>query len=253
MRQVAAVVEYQVIGFLRVWRGSAFGAVLMPVVFFLAIGVAVGTLVDDRGSIDGGYAAFVGTGLAVFVGAQIGLMESGTPVFAALNWHRAFLASQYTPVSPRHIVLGQIAFIGVRAAASGAAFVVAMVAFGAARSPAVVLLPLLAALAAASVAGLNFTVAAGAATSFVVESVTKVATTTLLLLSGVFFPVTLLPGWLQPVTWASPLWHAVELARAANDGVIGPGLVAGHLVVLVAFATAGVVLAARRLTARLEG
>ena len=253
MRQVGAVVEYQVIGFLRVWRGTAFGAVLMPVVFFVAIGVAVGMLVDSRGSLEVGYAAFVGAGLAVFVGAQIGLLESGTPVFAALNWHRAFLASQYTPVAPGHVVVGQVVFISLRAAASAAVFVVAMVAFGAARSPWVAVLPLVAALTAVSVAGLNFAVAASVRTSFQVESVTKVVTTSLLLVSGVFFPVTLLPGWLQAAAWGSPLWHAVELARTANGGATDPFLVGAHLTFMALFSLAGLVVATRRLTARLEG
>ncbi|GIG20592.1 transport permease protein [Cellulomonas chitinilytica] len=252
MRQVGAVVEYQLTGFLRVWRGTVFGAVLMPVVFFLAIGVSVGMLVDGRHGVDGGYASFVGAGLAVFVGAQIGLMESGIPVFAALNWHRAFIANQYTPVSPAHVVTGQIAFITLRAAASATIFLAVMAAFGATHSPGAVLLPLIAALTAASLAGLNFAVAASARTSFQVESVTKMLTTVLLLVSGVFFPVTLLPSWLEAVTWVSPLWHAVELGRAANTGTGSTGPVLVHVGVLVACTLAGVLLATRRLTARLE-
>ena len=33
------------------------------------------------------------------------------------------------------------------------------------------------------------------------------------LFSGVFFPITQLPGWMQAVAKATPLWHAVELSR----------------------------------------
>ena len=40
----------------------------------------------------------------------------------------------------------------------------------------------------------------------------------LFLFSGTFFPISRLPDWLQPVSWLSPLWHAVELCRAATTG-----------------------------------
>ena len=40
----------------------------------------------------------------------------------------------------------------------------------------------------------------------------------LFLFSGTFFPISQLPDWLQPLSWFSPLWHAVELCRAATTG-----------------------------------
>lgn len=39
------------------------------------------------------------------------------------------------------------------------------------------------------------------------------------LFSGVFFPITQLPGWLQPVAFATPVFHGVELARSIALGV----------------------------------
>ena len=38
------------------------------------------------------------------------------------------------------------------------------------------------------------------------------------LFSGAFFPVTELPGWLQPVAFVTPMFHGVELARAIIVG-----------------------------------
>ena len=35
----------------------------------------------------------------------------------------------------------------------------------------------------------------------------------LTLFTGTFFPLTLLPLWLQWIGWISPLWHGTELAR----------------------------------------
>ena len=42
----------------------------------------------------------------------------------------------------------------------------------------------------------------------------------LFLFSGTFFPISQLPGWLQPFCWLSPLWHGVQLCRGATTGMI---------------------------------
>jgi lipooligosaccharide transport system permease protein len=39
------------------------------------------------------------------------------------------------------------------------------------------------------------------------------------LFSGVFFPITQLPGWLQPVAYITPVFHGVELARDIALGI----------------------------------
>jgi lipooligosaccharide transport system permease protein len=71
------------------------------------------------------------------------------------------------------------------------------------------------------------------------------------LFSGTFFPVDRLPGWVQPVTWASPLWHGTELARAAALGGGAPLPALGHTAVLVVLVAVGSAVAARRFRRRL--
>ena len=62
----------------------------------------------------------------------------------------------------------------------------------------------------------------------------------LFLFSGTFFPISQLPDWLQPLAWLSPLWHGVELCRAATTGSSpSAGTVVGHVAVLVACVAAG--------------
>jgi ABC-type Na+ transport system ATPase subunit NatA len=73
----------------------------------------------------------------------------------------------------------------------------------------------------------------------------------LFLFSGTFFPIERLPGWLQPVAWATPLWHGVTLCRDLATG--GADLLSslGHAGYLAAFAAAGALLTARALRRRL--
>jgi lipooligosaccharide transport system permease protein len=71
------------------------------------------------------------------------------------------------------------------------------------------------------------------------------------LFSGTFFPVDRLPGWVQPITWLSPLWHGTELARAAALGGGAALPLLGHSAVLVALVVAGSAVAAARFRRRL--
>jgi lipooligosaccharide transport system permease protein len=39
------------------------------------------------------------------------------------------------------------------------------------------------------------------------------------LFSGTFYPLELMPIYLQPIGWISPLWHATQLGRALSYGM----------------------------------
>jgi len=74
--------------------------------------------------------------------------------------------------------------------------------------------------------------------------------TPMLLLSGVYFPVTQMPGWLETIASLLPLKHAIDLARPLLLGQV-PTNVALHVAVLVAYAASAyyvaLVLTRRRL------
>jgi lipopolysaccharide transport system permease protein len=53
-----------------------------------------------------------------------------------------------------------------------------------------------------------------------VSQVVGMLTTLLLFFSPVFYPVTALPGWLQPLMELNPLAFVIESARAAKSGLL---------------------------------
>jgi lipooligosaccharide transport system permease protein len=60
------------------------------------------------------------------------------------------------------------------------------------------------------------------------------------LFSGTFFPITQLPGWLQPVAYVTPLWHGVALSRSITLGLEPPfpwALHVGYLAIWIALGT----------------
>jgi lipooligosaccharide transport system permease protein len=56
----------------------------------------------------------------------------------------------------------------------------------------------------------------------------------LTLFSGTYFPLALMPIYLQWIGWVSPLWHGTQLARDATYGLGEPAwLIAVHVAYLV--------------------
>ena len=74
--------------------------------------------------------------------------------------------------------------------------------------------------------------------SFIV--VMRIVVFPLFLFSGTFFPISRLPNWLEPIALLSPLYHAVELCRAATTGAIVWFNAAGNALVLLTFVAWGV-------------
>ena len=76
--------------------------------------------------------------------------------------------------------------------------------------------------------------------------------TPMMMISGVFFPVERLPGWLLGVAKALPLWHGVELVRPLvagrwpSDPLVNVAVLIGYAVVAYSIA---VRLARRRFSA----
>jgi lipooligosaccharide transport system permease protein len=62
----------------------------------------------------------------------------------------------------------------------------------------------------------------------------------LFLFSGIFFPVTQLPGWLQPIAYATPLWHGVALCRSLSLGAATLGGALIHVGYLAGLSAIGV-------------
>lgn len=258
MAHMARVVELRALEYRRTFRASIFSSFLNPVLFLLAMGVGLGTYVDRSGtavqSLAGlSYLQFLAPGLLAATTMQAAAFESTFPIIGGLTWQKTFHAMYATPLSPRDIVLGNLAWIAIRLASIAAIFTIVMALFGAAASPLILL-----AIPAGVLTGMAFAapIAAFAATQRTPEkfnAVFRFGITPLFLFSGTFFPISNLPAAIQPIAWLSPLWHGVELSRRLALGTIGeaPALAVAHVAVLVAVFAIGSVWAFRTVEARL--
>lgn len=239
-----AAYEHQLLLYLRNWRGSLFSNFAQPVLFLLAMGVGLGSYVDGNGSgATGGvsYLEFLAPALLVSTVMQGAAGEGTFPVLAGFRWIRRYYAMYATPLTPRAIAFGQLAWNATHALMVGAIFCLVIIAFGAAATPGIVWsIPI------GVVTGVAFSapIAAFMATqrdTNAWNNIWRFGITPLFLFSGTFFPIERLPEMIRWVAWLLPLWHGVDLARATALGTVGqePLLALAHVAILSAMAIGG--------------
>lgn len=223
--------EFFLVQYRRVWRGTIVTSVANPVFFLLALGVGLGVFVDRSTELPGdvSYLAFVAPGLLAGAAMQIATFESSWPTLAAIKWSRQYHAMLAAPLRVGDVLAGHQAFIALRLVMTTTIYLLVITAFGAVESPLAVL-----AIPVGVLVGLAFSVpmAAWAArtdtdTSFV--TIFRFVILPMFLFSGIFFPVSHLPRALELVAYATPLWNGVALCRQLSLGDVARWSAAYHL------------------------
>ena len=253
--RVAAVVGWHARGYRRLWRGTITVSFLNPIFFLLSIGVLLGTLVD-RGNPDLGglsYLEFVAPALLATTAMQTASSQTTYPILVGLKWLRTYHAVVATPVRVGELIAGVLAWAGVRIGLAVGVFALVAGIGGAFASPLAVLAPF-----AALLCGLAFAGAIGAFTSTLEDdqalpALFRFGLIPLFLFSGTFFPIERLPDWLEPIAWATPLWHGVDLCRDLASAQVEPLLDSVHVLYLVTLGALGAALTHRSCARRLGG
>jgi lipooligosaccharide transport system permease protein len=246
-----AVFSHQMVAYRRTWRGTVLSSFLLPVLFLLAMGFTVGGYVDRGGALGVRYLDFIAPGLLASTALQVAVGESTWPVLSGFMWHRMYHAMRATPVRVPDMVLGHVGYVLLRVVLSATGFLLVMTAFGAVHSawaPAALPVALLVGLATAAPV---FAYSATIKTDGMFAVLFRFAVIPMTLFAGVFFPVDSLPLAARVLAYASPLWHGVELTRAATLGTPTAWGVWAHVGYLVAWSVAGYLLATYRFTRRL--
>jgi len=219
-----------------VWRklaiASMFGNLADPMIYLFGLGFGLGLMV---GHVDGvSYIAFLAAGTvssSVMMSASFESMYSG---FSRMHVQRTWEAIMHTPLSLGDIVLGEVVWAGSKSMLSGAAIMLVAGVLGYASFPSMLLALPVIALAGLAFASCAMIVTALAPSYDFFMFYQTLVLTPMLLLSGVFFPITQLPAVAQHITLMLPLAHAVALIRPAMLGrpVDHAGL---HLAVLIIY------------------
>lgn len=245
IRRPQRMMERSLFVYKRAWLILASGFV-EPLFYLLSIRVGLAALVGDVET--GGrlvpYDHFVAPGLMAAAAMNGAIFECTANIFYKIKHSKLYDAVLATPMSAGDVAFGEISGAVVRSGIYSVAFALTMWALGMVESPWFVL-----AVPAAVLVGFAFAALGMALTTFMrswehFEYVPAI-TLPLFLFSTTFYPLSQYGDWSWAVT-LSPLYHGVELIRAANLGQWDPSII-GHIAVLVSLAVVGVTLASQRI------
>lgn len=245
IRRPQRMIERSTYVYKRAWIVFVSGFV-EPLFYLLSIQVGLAALVGD---VDAGgrvvpYEQFVAPGLLAAAAMNGAVFECTANVFYKIKHSKLYDAVLATPMSAGDVALGEIGGAVIRSGVYAVAFALTMGVLGMVESPWIVL-----AVPAAMLIGFTFASLGMALTTFMrtwedFEYVPAV-TLPLFLFSTTFYPLSQYGSWSWLVVF-SPLYHGVELVRAANLGV-WDGSIVGHVAVLVGLSVFGLAVAARRI------
>ena len=218
-----------------------------PVFFLFAMGVGIGSLVGDVVLPDGRsvpYAVFVAPALLASSAMNGAVFDATSNVFFKLKYARLYDSVLATPLGPRDVAVGEIAWALIRGLVYSIAFLVVAALAGTVTSAWAVL-----AVPAATLIGWAFaSIGMAAAThmrTWADSEYVQLAIMPMFLFSATFFPLDTYPRALQWVVQATPLYHGVGLVREVMLGHATLAMV-GHVAYLGLMGAVGTVWATRR-------
>jgi lipooligosaccharide transport system permease protein len=240
----------------RLWHRSLAFGFLQPVLFLTAMGIGVGALLS-RQSLEafGGvpYLDWLGPGLVSAMAMQTATFESTYPIMNKIMWGRNYEAMLSTPLTTRHLVIGELFWVAFRIGSLAAVFLLVLTLFGIVRSPLALLVVPVTMLIGTAFSACLFAFTATQKNDVGFSAIFRFIINPLFLFSGTFFPLSQLPDQVEWVPWLTPLFHGVELVRGLVLGRLDWAAAPIHVGYLVAMLAIGVLLADRNLRRRMAG
>lgn len=211
-----AVWQRNLLVYRRLWKTELVAPIIEPVFTFFAFGFGVGSLVASQ--VEGlSYLSFVGAGVLAFTVLMRALFELTYGAYFRMVYQSTYDAILATPVNAESLAFGEILW-GVTKAAIDCVFIlIIVVAFGAASSlfTPLAVVPLL--LGCLFLGGLAL-----GTTAHIYDidyfNIFFAFFFSTIFMCGAWFPIEMLPAWLQIIAYILPVTSAIDLARACLNG-----------------------------------
>jgi len=227
-----------------VWRklavASVVGNIAEPLITLVAFGYGLGALV---GQIEGRpYIEYLASGSIAVSAALAATFEALYSAYSRMQVQKTWDSIMNAPIALDDILFAEMLWAALKALISAAAIMAVIFALGISRAP-----TLLVALPVLGLVGITF-----ASVALVFNALAQgydfftyyftLVITPMTFLSGVYFPIEHMPGWLQAVAQVLPLKAAVDLVRPLVLGT-WPADVLQPVAILLAYAGGGYFLA----------
>jgi lipooligosaccharide transport system permease protein len=229
---------------------SVLGNIIEPLFYLVGFGMGLGTMIPEVEGV--AYIAFLAGGTICYSTMLSSSFEALYSGFARMHVQRTWEGILNAPVSLEDVVFAEWIWAASKSFLSGVAVLLVAIALGLAKSWTMMFIVPLAFLIGLSFAGMGLVMTALAKSyDFFMYWFTLVLTPQMLL-CGVFYPLANMPGWLQAVSNALPLTHAIAIGRPLLLGQ-WPAYWPWHALVLLAYGVAGISLALVLFRRRLLG
>ncbi len=223
-----------------VWKkmagSSILGHLADPVIYMLGLGYGLGGMLPEVGGMP--YISFLAAGTVCYSTMNSASFEALYSTFARMHEQRTWEAILNTPITLDDIILAEIAWASSKSLLSGIAVLLVVWIMGLSHSWLslwIIPVALLVGLCFASLGLIMTALAPGY--DFFMYYFTLVITP-MVLLCGVFFPVSQLPSMLQNLSSILPLTHAIDIARPLLNNAIPANLLM-HVAILLSYALLG--------------
>ena len=220
LRDAAAVWRRNSRVYRRLWKTELVAPIIEPVFTFFAFGFGVGSLVASN--VEGlSYLSFVGAGVLAFTVLMRSLFELTYGAYFRMVYQSTYDAILATPINAESLAFAEI-WWGVTKAAIDCVFIlIIVVLFGAATSifTPLAFVPLMLGCTFLGGFALGTTAHVREIDYFNIFFALFFST---IFLCGAWFPISMLPAWLQVLAYTLPVTSAIDLARACLSGVFHP-------------------------------
>lgn len=211
--------------FMKTYKVNFFPPLLEPIFYLAAFGLGLGQFVSGfPGS--GSFIQFIAPALVSITIMYSSFFECTYGSFVRMYYQKTFDAIISTPISIEEVIAGEMLWGATRSLVGGSIVLAVVAAFGLISSPLAILVPLVAFATGLtfSAIGMCFTSLAHNIDFFNYPQFLFI--TPMFLLSGTFFPITVLPSFMQVIAYAAlPLTHTVTFARALMFGSFNTTLI----------------------------
>lgn len=216
LRDALAVWRRNVAVHLRLWKLNLVAPIIEPVISILGFGWGIGALVV--GKVAGvSYLSFAGAGLLAITVLMRAMFETTYASYFRMVYQSTYDAILATPVDAESLALAEIFWAVTHGLFDTLIIMVVLVVFGAATSPWAILAPLPLLVGAVFMAGLSLGITAHVhdIDAFNIYMALFFST---MYVTGAFFPLDVLPVWLQLAARILPTAESIELTRAFLTG-----------------------------------
>lgn len=207
-----------------------------PVIYLLGLGLGLGQFVGDMGEVS--YLAFLAAGIVASSALMTASMEGTYSAFTRMVPQQTYNAMLTTPIAIDDVVAGEFLWCATKATMSSIAILTVATLLGVVSSATAMLAIPLAFLCGLCFAAPAIIMASCSPTYDFFNYYFTLFVTPNFILCGVFYPVTVLPEFLQNFVQILPLTHAIALIRPL---VLGQEVtqVVLHLSVILAYTVVG--------------